>query len=789
MRKHLRIPSPIAALAGASLLFTSVAQAQIEEIVVTATKRGSVNVQDVAYNITAVDGSFLDRAGAEDFYDFARRTGIQVDDAGPGEKQFIIRGLNLAGSATVGLYYDNIPTTGFGQTANGGGQPDFRVLDLERVEVLRGPQGTLYGAGSVGGTIRYVSRKPNLEEFSGNVGLDIGTVDEGGGTNTAIDATINIPLIENQLGLRVVGFVTDKDGINNNPFLGIEGTNFHESDGGRAILHWQPTDALTVTGSYWKQNSEVGDRQEFNPTCNPAIHACYIPGFPGQAPVTAAPVFSTDGNRLSTQGSTTPLVEDMDIFALDLSYETSLGTFSSSSSWFNRNVDTSFESSDLAANFFGSPDGVMPVLTGQDSEQFSQEFLFSSNFEGPVNFVAGVFYQKRDDLFRQKAVISLPVAGQNGLQLLANPVATPLFLAQFAGSPVQDGVIFNTQIDRDLEHTAVFGEVNWQVTDRLAVDLGLRWFELDNSLVETKILAFDFPCIAFGACDSGALAEGTYSDTILKLTVSYDITEDILAYATYSEGFREGGVNPIRTSGDVPVQYDSDEAKNFDLGLKTELLDGQLVLNTSYYYTEVRGLQIGVGDRTQLFGLLLNMDDDEGVNVQGLEVEAIYAPTESLQLQFGAQWTDTEITATQPIVNDAGFVVVNENPLAGRPGDPLPGVAEWTLSGNVQYNFPAFGRDAFVLLDWSYTGDSNTSNNPTDPTNVETGDFHLFGLRAGLSGEDWGGWSATVYASNLFGEEGLISYGDRSNFGSPFNADTVMLTYPRTIGFNFRKNF
>ena len=119
--------------------------AVIEEIFVTATKRGAVAAQDVAYNISVVNGEFLDDVGADDFYGFARRTGIQAQDDG--------RGVNLAGSASVGLYYDDIPTTGWGQGGNGNGQPDFRVVDLERIEILRGPQGTLYGAGSVGGSV------------------------------------------------------------------------------------------------------------------------------------------------------------------------------------------------------------------------------------------------------------------------------------------------------------------------------------------------------------------------------------------------------------------------------------------------------------------------------------------------------------------------------------------------------------------------------------------------------------------------------------------------------------
>lgn len=776
----------------------------IEEVFVTATKRGAVAAQDVAYNISVVNGEFLDDVGADDFYGFARRTGIQAEDSGPGEKRFIIRGVNLAGSASVGLYYDDIPTTGWGETGNANGQPDFRVVDLERIEILRGPQGTLYGAGSVGGTIRLVTNKPNMREFEGGINADFAGVGQGGGANYAFDGVIDVPLVEDRLGLRVVGFWMDRDGITDNLFLDINGTNYHEVDGGRATLRWNATDSLTITGSYWRQNTEVGDRPEWNPLCDPAMHVCYVtPGTGAEPPDSAKAIRSTNSKRITTQGSVTPYIGDMDLYSLNVQQAFDFGTFTSSTSWFIRDVNSSFESSDLAADpmSFGSPDSVLPVGTAQDTDQFSQELLFSSSFGGPVNFVAGFFYQNRDSLFRQRAGVLAPRPGLTGLELLDNPapqesyLGTLWFLENIVGIPglqqnLGSGLIFDVQFDRDYTNTSFFGEANWQVADRFMLDFGLRWFKLENDIQETKLIKPDFTNLLLGVPPGEASQDSTFKDTIFKVTASFDFTEDILGYVTWSEGFREGGVNPLRTAEFLPIGFEPDSVTNYEAGLKMELMDRQLVVNTALYLIEIENLQVDVDDPTGLFSVFLNLDEG-GAEVTGFELEVTYAPyaISGLQAQFGAQWTDAEYTADIPGLGEDGRLNAGDPMVQGRKGDPLEQVGDWTLSGNVQYNFPALGREAFVMLDWSFTGEAFSEANPLFPWGRDIGGYHLLGLRLGLKGEEWGGWSATLYANNLFDEDGLIRYDNRGNIVARPNAPTRVTTYPRTIGLNLSKTF
>lgn len=777
----------------------------MEEVIVTGTKRGAVAAQDVPYNISVVNGEFLDEVGTDDFYGFARRTGIQAEDEGPGEKRFIIRGVNLAGSTSVGLYYDDVATSGWGQGGNGDGQPDFRVLDLERIEILRGPQGTLYGAGSVGGTIRFVTNKPNMREFEGGLNADFAGVGQGGGANYAFDGVIDIPLVEDRLGLRAVGFWVDRDGVTDNLFLGIDGTNYQEIDGGRAILRWQATDDLMITGSYWRQNTEVGDRPEWNPLCDPAVHVCYVNPAVGTEPSDSTAVTrSSNSRRISTQGTVTPYIGDMDIYSLNVQHEFDFGTLTSTSSWFFRDVNTAFEGSDFAAGRFFTPDSVLPVGTAQDTEQFSQELLFSSRFGGPFNFVAGFFYQSRESLFRQRAAMAAPLPGRTGLELLYDELQpqqsylmTLWVLENVVGVPgVQDslgsGVIFDTQFERDFTNTAVFGEANWQVTDRFSLDFGVRWFDLDNDIVETKLLKPDFSNLLLGVPLAEANQSSSFSDTIFKVTASYDFNEDVLGYVTWSEGFREGGVNPLRTAEFLPIGFEPDTVTNYEAGLKMNLLDRQLLVNTAFYFVEIENLQVSVSDPTGLFALFLNLEEG-GADVMGFELEATYAPfaIAGLQAQFGLQWADAEYTADIPGLNPDGSLGAGDPERDGRKGDPLEQVGDWTLSANVRYEFPALGRPAFVMLDWSYTGEAFSDDNPRSPFGGDVGDYHLVGLRLGLSGEEWGGWSATLYANNLFNEDGLITYEDRKEFFPDIrpNSPTLITTYPRTIGLSLSKTF
>lgn len=235
------------------------APGMIEEIVVTATKRGEQSLQDVPISITAFSASTLRDKGVDSFSDFAFQVpGLSFEDAGPGDKNFIIRGVNSTGTgvATVGQYIDEMLVTGDLR------QPDLRLYDIERIEVLRGPQGTLYGSGSLSGTLRIVTNKPDSTAFDASVDVS-GAATHGGGGDYEGSGMVNIPLVQDRLALRAVGYYRDFSGFIDNVRLGVDEVNAEDTYGGRVSLRYTPTENTTLTASAFYQETNLDGRNIF----------------------------------------------------------------------------------------------------------------------------------------------------------------------------------------------------------------------------------------------------------------------------------------------------------------------------------------------------------------------------------------------------------------------------------------------------------------------------------------------------------------------------------------------
>ena len=238
----------------------------LEEVVVTARKKDESSFE-IPINITAIGGDQLERLKARDFVDFAGSVpGLQFQDLGPGDKEYIIRGVNAKGPSTVGFYYDEAVVTASNQEDGGGRNVDIKLIDMNRIEVLNGPQGTLYGANSMAGTIKFIPNKPDLETFSSFLEADVSTTEEGG-ENYAVNGMVNIPL-GGSVGLRIVGWQFDNSGYIDQPrvFTGPRNNiNDESTSGGRVMLRIQPNDRLTLDVSYFAQHTEVGGSPRYTP--------------------------------------------------------------------------------------------------------------------------------------------------------------------------------------------------------------------------------------------------------------------------------------------------------------------------------------------------------------------------------------------------------------------------------------------------------------------------------------------------------------------------------------------
>jgi len=392
---------------------TASAEMQVlDEIIVTATKRGDANIQDIAGAVHALSGDGLDEKGIIDFEEFAGAIpGLQFQDLGPGDKEYIIRGINGNGPAVVGAYFDEYVITANDQQDGGGKNAPIKLIDLARVEVLNGPQGTLYGANSMAGNIKFIPRKPDAAGFDAFADADISGT-ETGGFNYTLSGAVNMPVVEDVLALRVVGWRTDNDGWIDQPRLQTASARFdgnakdindERTNGGRIMLRWTPGERTTLDLLYLFQELETGGSPRFTAAGTPAWsqqraaianlrgnkgYAASLPGLPRLTPT--RDFVNADITRNTRD-------DEAALFGGTLSYAFDLGTATLSASHFDHDIGFVFDSTPILL-FFDVP---IPGVTRQPQsyETTMLEVRFASDFSGPVNFVGGFYYQKDENDF------------------------------------------------------------------------------------------------------------------------------------------------------------------------------------------------------------------------------------------------------------------------------------------------------------------------------------------------------------------------------------------------------
>ena len=295
----------------------------LEEVIVTATKRGAYSAQDVSIAISALDGSALDAMGATQFDQWAGEVpGLNFESWGPGDKDYVIRGINSPTGGTVGVYYDEAVTTGRFLENGGGRQVDIKLHDLSHVEILKGPQGTLYGANSLSGTIRYISKRPNLEKLEAYVEVESSATDDADDLNTMINAMIDVPVVADTLGLRIVGWKHDNAGYIDNNRYHEDDVNEEDTEGVRAILRWQATEDFVISANYTRQNLDLENDSRITPSgvdvfvVDPASSGIPGPSFPAVS----------GGDNISTEVVRTPWEEEVDIYGLTAEWRVGPGT-------------------------------------------------------------------------------------------------------------------------------------------------------------------------------------------------------------------------------------------------------------------------------------------------------------------------------------------------------------------------------------------------------------------------------------------------------------------------------
>jgi iron complex outermembrane receptor protein len=730
----------------------------LEEIVVTAQKRDTT-IQDTPISVSAISGAELDAQGITGVEDAMRQIpGVALTSAGSGQTVYTIRGLSSSGpaAATVGFYLDDVPMTPPTNSQNGTVVIDPDLYDLNRVEVLRGPQGTLYGSGSMGGTIKLVTNQPDLNSFAASAKIE-GSDTTGGGLNHDVDGMINLPIVDGKLALRIVGTDKHTSGwidrivptgfpLPTNPQCGAfagctrgnvlaapiaaiyHDVNDEDLKGARGALRYQATDEFSVTATAFYQSISQNGLSIFdNP---PSTEAHYQP-------------FNVPE----------PFSDTFHLYNLVGEYKFPAFTVTSVSSYWNRSQSQSQDGSETTQTLFGFPSyypdegGAGPVSAYEKdtTHQLSEELRLASSGNGQFQWLIGGFYSKYNYGQHQ-------LAGGDGL--------TPVF-----GTPV----IFAATEDNNVKQYAEFGEASYKVTDAMTATLGLRHYSYNQAgvLQTSGAVVGDIPSVQ--------PYNGRSSGVSPKFNLSYDFG-DLLVYGTVAKGFRPGDGNfPVPTTGPAsclndlkaiglttsPTQYSPDTVWSYELGEKATLLDRHLTINSAVYYERWNDVQelvlLPCG-----FGWIGNVGT---AGVRGGEVE--------IDAKLGSFWTLAQTAGyTHAVLTALGADVANLSV-----GQKLPNVPTYTASTSLVFSHAVGDYTLVARASYDFVG---SSQQQTYALNTLPS-YEIVKARIGIVR---GQWSGFLFVDNITNERASLDYTPNYLLSIP-SLNRVATNQPRTIGMTF----
>ncbi len=737
------------------------------EVIVTAEKRVST-VQKTPISITAVDGAAIEAQGIANMTTVAQQVpGISFKTSGAGQTEFEMRGLTSTGgeSPTVGFYLDDAVLTPAAMAQNGKTVIDPSLYDLARIEVLRGPQGTLYGAGSMGGTIKLITNQPDTHAFAASANGIFSNTSSGGGFNHTENAMVNLPLKDGVAALRLVG--TDKsiegwiDRVVLNPFPtevnnssqrgDVAGTApaevVHHSNaetlrGGRATLLVQPSDRLSLTASFMHQAiHQAGASTIDAPPLNEAHYQPYNVAEPFSDVVDLSSLtikYDFDGFQLTSatanwdrqQNQTQDISEAMQYYIG--------GFFGPQALWPFGSTQTVTEAGNTWYGF-----GPGTISEDDATHQFSEELRLTSTNSGPLQWIVGAYYSNYGAFSH---VYSFYPEGSVG------------FAGDFGTNNLADN---HRKIS--IDQYALFGEASYAIADHLKATVGARYYAYHSNSATSV---------------SGVSANGT-SDTLYgraqnsgvtpKLNLAYQPDDQTTIYATLSKGFRPGGPNsPIPTPpcpGAAPTQFGPDNVWNYEVGEKARLADGHATIAGAVYYENWSDVQQQVAP-----GCGFKYTANAGkARVYGAELELSVAVTTGVTVSQNVAYTNATNAET---VLHAGVTS----------GDRLLDVPQWTANTSVAYrSMIGDGLHLIARLNNSYIGSMQdiTYSRNTLPS------YDLVTARLGVEA---GQWSAYLFSDNLTNKKALLSNTGALSANVSI-LDRVATVQPRAVGVDLSYRF
>lgn len=696
------------------------------DVVVTAQKR-SEKLRDVPLSVSAFSEKAIDDLGIKSIQDYASRSaGVRFAQEGT-QSSISVRGISTSTvvqttAPTAGVYIDDYPVydTWYRFTS-----PDLRIFDVERIEVLRGPQGTLYGATSLSGSVRIITNKPDLNDVTAKF-EGTASATRSGGANVDLNAAVNVPLIEDKLAIRAVGYARSDPGYVDNVGRGRRNVDDRRSYGGRFYVRAQPGETLNLLAEVSYQHDAQDD-----------ISATFYAPPPGR-----------DVDEFT---SLLPVRTRSSLFFATLSGDQELGggnltaTFTYGENRSDNRLDWS--------QFAGLLGAYQPTVNIQPSVSKTKiaELRYTSSSSGPIRFVAGAYYNSRDRALSQQA---------------NQPALVPRFGTDR---------IYSVAATQTATELALFGEATWRFAPRWEATAGVRVFRNE----------YDFDADVSGLLNSTSrplmnfetTLENNQSDYTPRFSLAYKPTSDVNLYATVSKGYRFGLTNyNSGASAGIPLAYKSDSLWNYEAGIKATLFGGRGTINTSGYYIDWSDIQLSFRNANNL----TYTTNAGNARSYGVESEFTFHAGRDFQFNGAASLGRAEITEDNPGIVRVQGSIRGPTVYGIRAGDRLPGSSIFSASGGAEYTLRGLGPgDGFLRVDDVYVGPAYVDFTSTNSLRI--GGYNLVNIRVGYRLPHV---EVTAFVNNALNSDGIVNAIPNVNLFT--RLDAAYRVRPRTAGLTVR---
>jgi outer membrane receptor protein involved in Fe transport len=681
-----------------------VSAAELEEVVVTA-RRWSTSLQEAPVSVSALSGQTLDSSRSHDIADwFGRVPGLVYADDGWGGHRTILRGITSGATfeprPLSAWYLDDVPMmTQSGNVTSVGaiGAPHPYAVDLARIEVLRGPQGTLFGASALGGIVRQITNLPELDSYDGWMAAGFSSTDHGG-TNGEVSAALNVPIAAQRAALRLVGYHHANEGFIDNVARSIDDIDESETTGGRLSLLWRVAPNLDMVLRVFGQKRAI----EAISTTDVAAGAY-------------------EQIRLVPEQDS----ETWEVYSLSVDWELPRVQLTSVTSYIDRQPRLTFDGTNGTEPYLGF---VFP--TGNDYNdgirEFVQEIRATSAAGDRLSWVAGGYYDTVDRATHQQWI-------------------SPGFDEATGGAAVSYGYPdspWHADYYSYFRQRALFGEMTYELSPVWRIAAGARWFEFTERLDQ-----YVSGLIVEGQDE----AHGNYRESGVtpRLGIEFRPSDFAFVYFNAAQGFRPGGVNEITAANleacqqdldelglDFAPSFKSDSLWNFELGARTRWLDDRLEMSVALYHIDWKDMQTLQILPTCGYGIVGNAG---GAASRGTELELTWLANDSLTVALTAAYVDARIDEDVPT-------------LAAEAGQRIPTVPQWSASARLRQEIGVASEiTAFWQAEIQYGGETWNSWNRSRRVEVDSRD--VVHLRAGAS---FGRWELEVFAENAFDERGVL---------------------------------